>query len=412
MTVPTTEKLYLEDPYTVSFRARVVECREAGEGRVAAILDRSYFYPDSGGQTADVGTIGPHRVVDVQEGAGEAVIHFIDAALPDVQRLARETVDCRVDAARRFDHMQQHTGQHVLSRAFIETAGLNTISFHMGEATCTIDLEGTGFGTDVASRAEELANRIVAENRRVRIRMVPVDELHREKEVELRRSIPAGVTTARLVEVEEFDVIPCCGTHVRATGELGLIKVLRSEKAKGIERVHFVVGARALRDYHEKHEIVQALGNRLTTSAADIDAKVDKLLSDGQKCRKELKRLSQELAAYEARSLLDQAVEWKGTRIVVRYFPERNDEYLRLVSATLKNEPDTVVVIGAQTGCVVCSASEGVPVDFTVAAVKHAREAGGSGGGKGGFAQLRLPAGMDVSKFLEEVTDNVKRSIA
>jgi alanyl-tRNA synthetase len=401
----------LDDPYTVSFRARVVACHRDDEGRVTAVLDKSYFYPDSGGQTADAGVIGSHRVSDVQEGDGESVCHVVDADPAEVERLTGKTVECRVDWRRRFDHMQQHTGQHVLSRAFVETAGLHTVSFHMGEETCTIDLEGSGFGADAAARAEELANNIVTENRPIIVRNVPVGELNDDEGVELRRSIPEGVMVARLVEVADFDVIPCCGTHVRTTGELGLIKVLKNEKAKGLQRVHFAVGERALRDYRDKHEIVQALGSRLTTSTADIGAKVEKLLAEGQQARKDFKRLSQALAGYEARQLLESADEWRGSKLVVHYFADRNDEYLRLISAALKGEPATVVVVGTGAGGVVCSASDDVTVDFAQSAVEAARAAGGSGGGKSGFAQLRLPEGADVKKFLEEVTDNVKRSI-
>jgi alanyl-tRNA synthetase len=412
VTGPTTEKLYLNDPYSVSFRAHVIESREAGAGRSAVALDRTLFYPESGGQTADVGSIGSLPVIDVQEEDGGRVVHIVEVPAGSSAPAPGEEVEGCVDWPRRFDHMQQHTGQHVLSRSFVRTAGLYTVSFHLGEDTCTIDLEGGGFGADVADLAEELANAIVVENRPVVIKTLPAAEVERLYGGELRRSLPEGVTEARLVEVEEFDVIPCCGTHVRATGELGLIKILKSEKAKGCRRVYFKAGGRALRDYQNKHDIVQSLAGRLTTSTDDVEFRIDKLLADGQRTKKDVKRLSQALAAYETRALLQAAPESSGERVIVRYYPDGSDEFLRMVSAALREAPRTVAVIGAATGAVVCSASDGVAVDFAALAVEPAVAAGGSGGGKGGFAQLKLPDGADVNKFVEEIGNNVKRTLS
>jgi len=412
VTARKTEKLYLNDPYTTSFRARVVEWNAAEGDGASVVLDRTCFYPESGGQTADTGAIGPMNVVDVEEGAGDLVRHLVDtSAAATVPEVGGE-VECRVDWSRRFDHMQQHTGQHVLSRAFIQTAGLHTVSFHLGEDTCTIDVEGAGFSPDVVRRAEDLSNAIVVDNRPVVIETVPASDLESRGDRDLRRALPEGVAEVRLVEVKDFDVIPCCGTHVRATGELGLIKILKSEKAKGVRRVHFKVGKRALQDYHEKHEIVRSLGGRLTTSADDIEAKVEKLITDGQRTKKDVKRLSQLLAVHETKLLLGEAEVWSDTRFVVRYFPDRGDEFLKTVSTALKKEPRTVVVIGAASGAVICSASDGVVVDFSALAVEPAKAAGGSGGGKGAYAQLKLPRGADVSKFVEEIANNVKRSLS
>jgi alanyl-tRNA synthetase len=412
VTAQKTEKLYLNDPYTTSFRARVVEWNEDEGDRVSVVLDRTCFYPESGGQTADTGAIGPLNVVDVEEGVGALVRHLVDTSGAAAALEVGGEVECRVDWPRRFDHMQQHTGQHVLSRAFIQTAGLRTVSFHLGEDACTIDLEGAGFNADVVRRAEDLSNSIVVDNRPVVIETVPASDLERRGDRELRRALPEGVREARLVEVKEFDVIPCCGTHVRTTGELGMIKILKSEKAKGVRRVHFMVGQRALQDYRNKHDIVQSLGGRLTTSADDIEAKVEKLITDGQRTKKDVKRLSQSLAVHETKLLLGEAEVTSDTRFVVRYFPDHGDEFLRMVSTVLKKERRTVVVIGAASGAVICSASEGLSVDFSALAVEPAKAAGGSGGGKGAYAQLKLPDSADVSKFVEEIADNVKRSLS
>jgi alanyl-tRNA synthetase len=302
-----THKLYLDQPYDTAFEAAVVSSRALEDGATAVVLDRTLFYPESGGQLPDTGLLGGAAIVDVQESDGDQVIHTVRGAVT-----AGATVAGTVDWDRRFDHMQQHTGQHVLSRAFIEAAGLPTVSFHMGTESCTIDLDGTGFGDDAIKRAEDLANQIVAENRPVDITTVPLEELDR---LDLRRKVPDGITQARIVSVRDFDMIPCCGTHVRATGELGLVKVLKSEKAKGFHRVHFKVGLRALDDYREKHGILQAVSTRLTTASADVLAKIDRLMDEAQAGARRTKLLTQRLASAEKHRLLAGAGQVGSVRV-------------------------------------------------------------------------------------------------
>jgi alanyl-tRNA synthetase len=279
----------------------------------------------------------------------------------------------------------------------------------MGEEACTIDLEGRDFDEDIVTRAEDLANAVVCENRPVLIRNVTPADL---KDLELRRALPDGVTDVRLIDVENFDVIPCCGTHVKRTGELGLIKVLRHENIKGTRRVYFKVGGRAYKDYIDKHTIVQHLANRFTTSADGINAKVDKLSAQLQLSKKDVKRLSKRLAAYEIADLVESASDCNGKKLIIRFFPDSDDGYLRTLSSGLKAEPNVVVILGTGNGTVVCSASDGVAVDFSLSAVPMANAAGGSGGGKGTFAQIKLPTGIDVKEFLIKVGDNVQKTLS
>ncbi len=212
--VPATRKLYLEDAYTVSFQAMLLACTKLPDGRTAAVLDQTYFYPTSGGQLADRGTIENIEVTDVWEDDSGIVFHAIADELPP------GAVRCHANWERRFDHMQQHTGQHVLSRAFIEVARLNTISFHMGSDACTIDIDGGELTEETLDSAEALSNKIIWEDREVTVKNVARSEL---KQDALRKKLPAGVEQVRLVEVTGFDVIGCCGTHVRRAGELGAI---------------------------------------------------------------------------------------------------------------------------------------------------------------------------------------------
>lgn len=397
-----TQKLYLEEPYQTAFEATVVAARALDADTSEVVLDRTLFYPESGGQLADTGALGSARVTDVKEGDDESVVHTVKGEAPPSGAVAGT-----IDWSLRFDHMQQHTGQHVLSRAFIETAGLPTVSFHMGEETCTIDLDGSGFDDAAARRAEDLANQIVAENRPISVRLVPLAELD---QLELRRKVPEGVTIARIVSVRDFDAIPCCGTHVRSTGELGLVKVLRAERVKQLHRVHFKVGQRALDDYREKHGIVQSLANRLTTSAADLMHKVERLADESQAAGKRTKQLVQRLAEAQKPSLLAGATMVGAHRVVV--YRDADAALVRALATELQSEPGTIALLGADDGTVVCATARDLTLDLATTASALARELGGSGGGKGGFAQLKLENGARVDELLARMRTYVSEHLS
>ncbi len=397
-----TQKLYLEEPYQTAFEATVVASRALDSGAHEVVLDRTLFYPESGGQLCDGGTLGAARVTNVAEGDDESVVHTVTGDIAKSGKVAGA-----IDWPLRFDHMQQHTGQHVLSRAFIETAGLPTVSFHMGDDTCTIDLDGSGFDDAAARRAEDLANRVIAENRPIAVRLVPVAELD---QAELRRKVPEGVTIARIVSVSDFDSIPCCGTHVRTTGELALVKVLRAERVKNFHRVHFKVGSRALDDYREKHGIVQTLANRLTTSSGDLLHKVERLSEESQASAKRAKQLVQRLAEAHKASILARATAVGSRRIVVHR--DADAALVRALATELQSEPGTIALLGADDGTVVCATAKDVTLDLATTASALARELGGSGGGKGGFAQLKLENGARVDELLARMQTYVAEHLS
>jgi alanyl-tRNA synthetase len=396
-----TRKLYLDHSYDTRFEAEVVSAFHSDDGTTRVVLDRTLFYPESGGQLPDSGTIGGAPVCDVQEDESDAVIHTIRATAAPAG-----TVAGAVDWAPRFDHMQQHTGQHVLSRAFIETGGLHTVSFHMGADSCTIDLEGGGFDDAAVRRAEDLANRVIEENRPIDIRTMPVEALDA---AELRRKLPQGVSEARIVTVRDFDVIPCCGTHVRTTGELGLVKVVKSEKVRASHRVHFKVGLRAIDDYREKHDIVQSLAARLTTAPGEIAPRVERLVSDAQAGARRARQLTQRLAEAEKSRLLAGAPRHGDIRVLMLRDPD--PDYVRALASALQNESTTVAVLGADDGTVVCVASRELGLDVATGAAELARELGGSGGGKGGFVQLKLADPSRLDELMKRMESHVRGRI-
>lgn len=396
-----TEKLYLADPYVAAFEATVLSCDQGPDGRIAAVLDRTCFYPESGGQPSDRGALGGAEVVDVREDETGTVRHYLSRGVETGR------VECRVDWDRRFDHMQQHTGQHILSRAFVEVAKLETVSFHLGEEICTIDLDGPAPGDDVIERAERLANSVIWENRAVTVR-TSADTA--AANASLRKPLPDDVTEVRLVEIDGFDTIGCCGTHVKSAGEIGLIKIFKHEKTKGVHRVFFVTGRRAYGDFVKKHDIVKRLAARFTTSVDALEDKVEKLQSDSQRLRKDSQKLSKKLVAFEADAFRRNGRRHGGRLYVVEVLAEADEQYLRALGSQLVSEKATVSLLGSSEGLVICSASSDVDVDFSAAVLERAKSQGGSGGGKGRFAMVRLPAPIPPAVFLEQVFEDVKNA--
>jgi alanyl-tRNA synthetase len=247
----------------------------------------------------------------------------------------------------------------------------------------------------------------VEENRPIAVTEVPVAELDR---LELRRKVPEGVTVARIVSVLDFDTTPCCGTHVRSTGELGLIKVLKFERVKQLHRVHFKVGLRALDDYRDKHGIVHALSNKLTTSSSDLLHKIERMTEESQAAAKRARYLVQRLAEAKKSELVAGAARVGAHRVVVHH--DADAALVRALATELQAEAGTIALVGADDGTVVCAAARDVTIDLAGPATAAAREMGGSGGGKGGFAQLKLPDGKRVDELLERMRAHVAEHLS
>ena len=299
-----TERLYLADPELMDFDGRVVAERTLG-GRPAVVLDRTAFYPEGGGQPADRGLLGGVPVVDVQEVDGE-ILHALLGPAPS------GTVRGAVDAARRIDHVQQHHGQHLLSAAFEALRDARTVSFHLGEETCTIDLDAPAAALDAAAlrEIEAAANDAVHRDLPVTARDFAPEELAR---LPLRKEPAKG---ARVVVVGElpppgeapkpgaiFDASPCGGTHPRRTGTVGAIAVLRAQRWGAGTRVEFICGGRVVRALRDERERVAAAAEALRCAPAEVPAAAARLAEDAQARRKELERLVGALAAAESERL-------------------------------------------------------------------------------------------------------------
>jgi alanyl-tRNA synthetase len=286
--MPETRRLYYEDVDLMEFDAEIV-ARTEHEGLPAVMLDRTAFYPESGGQPWDRGTLGGVEVLKVLDLDG-AILHVLKS------EIAGGTVHGRVDGPTRFDHMQQHTGQHVLSQAFFETLKGETLSFHLGPDVSTLEIGLRAISDAEWERVEDRANAVVRENREVKTYFVPEEKIG---EVPLRRP-PKKQGLLRVVEVDGFDYSACGGTHCRRTGEIGLIKLTGVEKIRGNLRFAFRCGGRALRDYRGKDRTVRKLAGAFSCSDEDVASQVEKLAADHKATKKRARRLEERLAAFEA----------------------------------------------------------------------------------------------------------------
>jgi alanyl-tRNA synthetase len=290
-----SERRYYDDCYTTRFEGEVVAVGEHG-GKPAVELARTYFYPESGGQLADRGTIGTLGILDVQVGDDDRVWHVVDAPAGPVA--ASGVLACAIDWARRFDHMQQHTGQHILSAAFEHLLDAPTLSSTLGAERSVIEVGRADVDWRVIERVEEAANRVLWEDREIRLHWT--DDAH-IGEFPLRR--PPKVTgRIRVVEVPDWDWSACGGTHTRRTGEVGAIKIVGWERLRGNLRFAFLCGGRALRDHAWRTETLLEAAKRRSRSDRELVAHLERALEEREELKKRLHALSSRLLADEARA--------------------------------------------------------------------------------------------------------------
>jgi alanyl-tRNA synthetase len=339
-----TEKLFHADPYLREFSAHVVRSTTAGK-QPAVVLDRTAFYATSGGQPNDTGQINSIAVLDVVEDeTSNDIVHVLAAPLPDgvVQGSEAQGI---IDWPRRFDHMQQHTGQHILSQAFEQMLDAATVSFHLGADVCTIDVQLASLSAAQAGAVEDMANGAVFSDAPVTTHVVTRAELSR---FPLRKQ-PLVSGMIRIVEIAGFDFSPCGGTHVRAAGEVGMVKIRRWEKRGNTLRVDFHCGKRALLDYRWKNDAVNALANGLSVKDADVQAAVERSLAQARDSFKALEEARQKLIEYESRLLLAETPPANGVRLIVRLLDDRSSEEARRLALTLAAAPGTIALLGVRS---------------------------------------------------------------
>jgi alanyl-tRNA synthetase len=354
------------------------------------ILDRTAFYPTSGGQPFDTGTLDTVNVVDVVDLDDGRVAHVVEGAIE-----TGTTVAGQVDWSRRFDHMQQHTGQHVLSAAFDGLLGARTESFHLGQEECTIDLSAD-LRADQIEAASAEANRVVWEDRAVSVRFVSAAEA---AALPFRKA-PAREGTLRVVEIEDFDLSACGGTHVSRTGGIGVIAIAGWERFKGGTRVAFLCGGRAVRRFTAQRDVQAQLVRRLSVLPAELPAAVERLQDDAKAQRSAVRGLQARLSAFEAERLFARAAVTSGRRVVAAHMEGFDAAGLKAAAVAIVSHPSSVAcLIGGQSPFdIILARAADVPLDAGALLRQLTSRFGGKGGGRPELAQ-----GGGVSGSAEEI---------
>lgn len=343
--MPATERLYYQDSRLLEFDALVTGLSELDDGQIAVTLDRTAFYPTGGGQPTDTGTLGGARVIDCIDAEDEGVLHVIQGPAPEVG----DTVHGQIDKLRRLDHLQQHTGQHILSAAFVQLFDAPTRSFRMLEQECEIDVELENPTDERIEQAVDLANQIIWESRPISIRQVSSEEA---AALPLRKE-PARTGELRLIEIDDFDLTPCGGTHAKSSGEVGMIAVRSWERAKGLTRVHFMAGLRALADYRRANQTAREVSALFSAGREDSPVLVSRLVEENKKLRRRVDELEQIAGRVEAEDLIAMAAEGApqdGAKVIAKVFDDRSAESLKQLALALISHPHTVALLGSRDG--------------------------------------------------------------
>ncbi|MGA8221789.1 MAG: DHHA1 domain-containing protein [Candidatus Acidiferrales bacterium] len=387
-----TERLYYHDSTLREFDASVISCERDGE-RWKVVLDRTAFYPTSGGQPHDLGTLNGVSVIEVADAEENKVVHYTTAEVP------AGAVRGEIDWARRRDHMQQHTGQHLLSAAFIELFQFPTVSFHLGKEISTIDLEAPSVVPRHLEEAERRVNEIIFEDRAVVIRFGTAEEL---AEAGIRKKVEReGVL--RAIEVDGFDRQPCGGTHLERTGQAGLLLIRKLERRRELWRVEFVCGLRALATARGDFAVLGQAASLLSCGLPEVPSVLGKMIEERRAQHGDVKKLEERLAEYEARALMGSSapLDAYGSRLIVASVERATPAYLGLVAARIVARDGAVALLGSrETGHVVFAQSKGLTHDMGGVLRESLKEFGGKGGGPKDFAQGSLPDATKVEAVL------------
>lgn len=332
-----TQKIYIKNPYLTELHAKIVS-NEYRNGKFYIKLNRTIFYPHmAGGQPRDKGKINNIPVVDVYEKKGE-IIHVLQDNPLD------NDVNLSIDWNTRLEHMQSHTGQHILSASFHKILNVNTISFHIGNNTTYIDVDSSYISNKDLERVESFANYILFSN--FKINSYYVDK-YEASNLPLRNS-PSVESNIRIVEIDNLDFSPCGGTHHRRTAEVGIIKILKTSKIKDYIRIEFNCGYKALKDYRSKNHIVNNISQTLAISNKDIIPNINKLIETRESLDKENNLITSKLLDLKQRELEYHSANYKGFIIISDILNDYTFDNIRNLVLSLTDNDDTIVLLGLE----------------------------------------------------------------
>jgi alanyl-tRNA synthetase len=400
-----TRRLYYDDSFQDNFTAQVLSCvplaeaEDSGFGpRWGVVLDQTLLYPTSGGQPNDLGKLSDANVLDVQEDE-DRIVHLVDRPVPEGR------IEGCIHWPRRFDHMQQHTGQHLLSAVFQERFGLITVSFHLGEAVSTIDLKGPHPSPLILEGAARAANAVIFEDREITVRYGTAEEFAGQgvrKQVDRK-----GVL--RAIEIAGIDLQPCGGTHLRHTGQLGMILIRGCTKIRQDWRVEFVCGERAERVARQDAELIAQVSADLKCAPQDLHAAVERLTHESESLAKRIKTLLPRIAESDAAALLAAtSPRADGIRVVAEALDNAAPDYLQHLATALARADRTIAMLSDKgTGNVVFAQHPSAAKDMNSLLKKVFEQVPGKGGGSKDFARGALAAGTNVAAAIELAKTNL-----
>jgi alanyl-tRNA synthetase len=402
-----TDRLYYHDSFLYNFDAEVREITDSP--RPAIILDRTAFYPTSGGQIFDTGLISTDneeaKVIEVADAEDGRVVHYLEAPPKEIKPGSK--IRGQIDPTRRRDHMQQHSGQHVLSAAFIRLFNLPTVSFHMGDDYCSIDLDTPNLTRSQVESAERLANEIILENRPVEIRFVTRDQA---ATLGLRKVPVADRDELRIIDIKDIDISACGGTHVNQTGQIGCILLRKFEKVRQGWRVEFVAGQRAVATARRDFTTLTESAALFSAHIYDVPQQVRKSLEEIRTLRKQREQSLEELAEAQAATLLAETPEHNSRKLIVRTFPDRDMNALKLLAQKLTRlAPNAIALLASESPqpSLVFAQSPGQPFDMGALLKQTMQKLGGRGGGSKDFAQGGAPKAEALSAALDDAAHHI-----
>lgn len=372
-------KLYYQNAYIKSFYSKVIKQDIDQSGTAFVVLEQTAFYPTGGGQPYDTGTIDGIHVINVEEMDGE-IRHYLTESLKDVT----VEVNGELDWKRRFDHMQQHAGQHILSASFESLFGYKTVSFHLGKEILTIDLDTEQLSDQEAMKAEALANQIILENRPIETKWVSEEELSQYK---LRKELSV-TDNIRLVMIPNFDYNGCGGTHPSDTSQVRAIKILDWERQKKKIRLQFICGDRVLEQLHQKQKTLLELTKLLNAPEQEMGAAVRRLIETGKEQEQSLVAASEALLSFEAKDTLNGA---EGEVIIGKLYKNRPIQELQKLARLMMNEKDEITFLAVAENedrlQVVCAKGSAASGNMKNVIAEILPQINGKGGGNESFAQ-------------------------
>jgi alanyl-tRNA synthetase len=406
-----TNRLYYTNSDLCEFDAVVAEVvpPASPQERQKIVLDQSAFYPTSGGQIYDTGWLSADgseraRVSDVAETEDGKIVHYLEAPL---RLAAGMAVHGSIDRERRRDHMQQHSGQHVLSAAFLQLYRMPTVSFHMGDDYCSIDLATDAIRSEQVVASEKRANEVVFENRPIGVRFVSRQEA---ENLGLRKLPPADRDELRLIDIADYDLSACGGTHVSATGQIGAILLRKTEKVRQGVRVEFVCGGRAVRTARRDYSALSEAAGLCSAQLWDVAAQVRKSFDEAKLARRQKEEALEQLAEAMAKVALSERGESNHRKVIVRVFADRDISFAKLFAQKAVRVGTPAIALVASTldpPGLVFAQSAGGNADMGALLKQALSSVGGRGGGSCDFAQGGVPAGSDVDNLLRQAASTI-----